>query len=114
MYTLRPGAALAAACCAVVISATGTASSSHAQGGIPTIFVNTTQDIVPSSVDEICTDTNTCSLRLAIRTGQIEETGAFVTACFDPAEVPGAKECPPASGPCGNPIQTTTPRPAAG
>lgn len=99
MYTLRPGAALAAACCAVVISATGTASSSHAQGGIPTIFVNTTQDIVPSSVDEICTDTNTCSLRLAIRTGQIEETGAFVTACFDPAEVPGAKECPPGKRP---------------
>lgn len=94
MTTLRPGAALAAAGCAVVFALVGTASSGRAQGGIPTIYVNTTVDIVPSSADEVCGESNPCSLRLAIRTGQIEETGAFVTACFDPAEVPGAKPCP--------------------
>ncbi|MCB0215462.1 MAG: right-handed parallel beta-helix repeat-containing protein [Chloroflexi bacterium] len=62
------------------------------------VYVNTTED---SRIDtfEPCVPGGRCGLRSAIRTAQLEVAGAIVRACFDPAEVPGARACPPGAVP---------------
>jgi len=93
--TVRPRwtPVFAALCGALALAAVRLAGSSVAQA-LPTIYVNSTTDAPLSANDNPCQDGEPCSLRRAIRTAQLETTGAFVTACFDPAEVPGARECP--------------------
>ncbi len=59
-----------------------------------TIYVNTTDD--PTDVQDECqTVTDDCSLRGALNRARLSGSGAVITACFDPALVPGAPACPP-------------------
>src|SRR5262245_46283052 len=55
------------------------------------VFVNTTEDLMYES--SLCLPGKDCSLRAAI--GRLETRGGNIRACYDPAEVGGAKRCPP-------------------
>jgi hypothetical protein len=58
-----------------------------------TIWVNTTGDPTDAS-DECVTSNDDCSLRGALERARLSGAGAVITACFDPALVPGAPDCP--------------------
>lgn len=62
----------------------------HAQ---TVIFVNSTVDQAEDEFD-LCRGEVPCTFRRALNTAQHELSGAIVRACFDPAEVPGARPCP--------------------
>lgn len=62
----------------------------HAQA---VIFVNSTADQAEDEFD-LCREDVPCTFRRALNTAQHELSGAIVRACFDPAEVPGARPCP--------------------
>ncbi len=79
--------------CLLLITGLGQRRPSSAQG-IPTIFVNTTLDESLSGDDAACEDGKPCTLRRAIRSAALELNGAWITACFLPHEVPGARPCP--------------------
>ncbi len=68
----------------------------HAQPKV--YFVNTTADPA-SSIGECTTDEALCSLRGAVTEAALSSTGAIIRACFDPAEITNAAECPPGKQP---------------
>jgi parallel beta-helix repeat protein len=55
------------------------------------VFVNTTEDLPYDAT--LCLPGKPCSLRGAL--GRIEGRSGTIRACYDPAEVGGAKKCPP-------------------
>ena len=62
----------------------------HAQN---VIFVNSTIDQGEDDED-LCRADAPCTFRRALNSAQQELNGAIVRACFDPAEIPGARPCP--------------------
>jgi hypothetical protein len=83
------------ACLTMLLILAGLRAQPHSTAqGIPTIFVNTTTDEDLAIDDTACEEGKPCSLRRAIRSAQLELNGAFITACFLPSEVPGARACP--------------------
>lgn len=84
---MRPWPRLLAALalCAVAAMAPGPV------GAAGDAFVNTTEDLLYQS--SLCLPGKPCSLRAAI--ARFEGRGGNVRACYDPAEVGGAKKCPP-------------------
>lgn len=62
----------------------------HAQA---VIFVNSTADQGEDDFD-LCRNDVPCTFRRALNSAQHELSGAIVRACWDPAEVPGARPCP--------------------
>jgi len=62
------------------------------------IFVNSTAD-PRNPMDECAEDAADCTLRGALAYAQQLERGGVIRACFDPAEIPGAAQCPPGKKP---------------
>lgn len=62
----------------------------HAQ---TVVYVNSTADQGEDDFD-LCRNDVPCTFRRALNTAQHELNGAIVRACWDPAEVPGARPCP--------------------
>lgn len=91
--TLRARPSLALGIFALATLWLGPAAPAEAQA-LPTIYVSTTADVAGGLAQQPCDAESPCPLRRAIVTAQDELTGAFVTACFDPVEVPGARPCP--------------------
>ncbi len=58
----------------------------------PRIFVNTTQDL--AAQPDHCLPGNLCPIRAALEKSESVSGGAIITACLDPAVVPGATRCP--------------------
>lgn len=83
-------------CLLAVALVAGGAPVVHAQPMV--LFVNTTAD--PAETTGECkTDDVACSLRGAVTEAAASTTGAIIRACFDPAEIPDAVECPPGKQP---------------
>lgn len=75
----------------VLLGPEGSDPSRSALAQIPSVFVNTTEDLPPFS--EQCLPGKICPLRGAIERAETTPGGAIIRACYDPAETPGGKPC---------------------